>query len=218
MQRSQNLVGGALVATVVLASVLRTIVQVPPSFFGQKAHVFNVLFVKNGWAWTSLPAFLDFYQHPKLQPFLRWASFTASWLVISYGFLGYPSIISIIQHSTMVCSSAIFATAETCALAGHHWAGTDISGHCFLLVHSILYLVEEHRISTLAVHSHFRKYSNLTIFKFSLMFLWYIMFLSTTLYFHSVFENMVGVFFGIIPWILMYAVAEGVDVAKEKLE
>lgn len=140
----------------------------PVNYFARKDNVFNVYFVKVGWAWTTF-AFLSllllqpFYHKSSnlhvrarrtLQALLRYAIVTASWYVMTQWFFG-PSIID--RTFTLTggkCESLnpagaleelkLVVTAAACKDAGGTWrGGHDISGHVFMLVLASAFLAFE---------------------------------------------------------------------------
>ncbi|KAF2139514.1 uncharacterized protein K452DRAFT_289520 [Aplosporella prunicola CBS 121167] len=136
-------------------------VDVAPSYFAQKKNVFNVYFVKKGWAWTTVALFLFVLTHPSLGPpmrplltprraraTLRWAAVTAVWVVVTQWCFGPPLIDTLFRFTGGQCelvrdpearqdlsAPREYVTAATCKLAGGQWkGGHDISGHVFLLI------------------------------------------------------------------------------------
>ena len=142
-----------------------------PSYFARKSNIFNLYFVKIGWAWTTL-AFVffalfhpregcmrsPFVTKPQVQAILRLAVLTVWWIAVSQWFFG-PGLMdrsfrftggacepvspgtTRSPHSTSLES---FTEAE-CKLAGGRWeGGHDISGHVFLLVMSSAALLQEY--------------------------------------------------------------------------
>ena len=136
-----------------------------PSYFAQKRNLFNLLFVKIGWFWTSL-AFLAFlFSHSSVGPpgapvltpkrvraLCRWSLITAWWIVVTQWFFGPPLMdraftltggqceLVATQPDTMSERRRLF-TSAACKLAGGKWqGGYDLSGHVFLLVLGGLFL------------------------------------------------------------------------------
>ncbi|OTA90664.1 hypothetical protein M434DRAFT_397833 [Hypoxylon sp. CO27-5] len=138
-----------------------------PSYFARKDNVFNVLFVKRGWAWISV-AFAAFVAtHPsfvggsngavkRTRAVLRWALVTAWWVLVTQWCFG-PAIIDrgfrFTGGKCEVAQEAVFEgtadkgevfTAAACKAAGGRWSGGhDISGHVFLLVLGSYFLIQE---------------------------------------------------------------------------
>ncbi|RDA83616.1 hypothetical protein CP532_6917 [Ophiocordyceps camponoti-leonardi (nom. inval.)] len=142
-----------------------------PSYFARKANVFNVVFVKRGWGWTTF-AFVFFVlgglrtssassssssssssavvDRLRLQAFLRWGCATAWWVCVTQWCFGPPLIDRGFRWSGGKCEGReedgddFFLTSVACRAAGGRWrGGHDISGHVFLLVLGSLFLVQE---------------------------------------------------------------------------
>ncbi|RDA94784.1 hypothetical protein CP533_4224 [Ophiocordyceps camponoti-saundersi (nom. inval.)] len=136
-----------------------------PSYFARKANVFNVVFVKRGWGWTTF-AFVFFVlaglrpasasatsvvERMRLQACLRWAFATAWWLLVTQWCFGPPIIDRGFRWSGGKCEGReglagdeFLLTSVACRAAGGKWrGGHDISGHVFLLVLGSLFLAQE---------------------------------------------------------------------------
>ena len=106
------------------------------------------------------------------------------------------------------CSNQLIYDIKQCKNANYLWSGFDISGHCFLLLHSSLLLLEE--ISPLLLQNHTAKSNRnfkRNIVSFGgvlLVFLWYVLLLSTCFYFHTILEIYAGSVLGFGYWGLMY--------------
>ncbi|KAF8332643.1 Fat storage-inducing transmembrane protein [Cantharellus anzutake] len=77
------------------------------SYFAQKSNIFNVLFVKNAWGWTSI-AFLTLYatsppEKAKLRRLGRWVVTTFVWAVFASWFFGPALFDRIITASGGQC-------------------------------------------------------------------------------------------------------------------
>lgn len=132
-----------------------------PSYFAQKRNIFNVFFVKKGWAWTTGALLLFLLTHPSLGPpmrpvvtprrlrgALRWALVTGVWVAVTQWFFGPPLIDTMFRFTGGQCElvrdagaraamsdTREYITAATCKVAGGAWkGGHDISGHVFLLI------------------------------------------------------------------------------------
>ncbi|KAK8064691.1 hypothetical protein PG994_007329 [Apiospora phragmitis] len=137
-----------------------------PSYFARKDNLFNVLFVKRGWAWITA-AFVAFaVTHPAVtstpsraaRAGLRWAAVTGWWFLVTQWCFG-PALIDrgfrltggqcAVAESNVVqgdkhAGARDFATAVACKAAGGRWSGGhDISGHVFLLVLGSWFLLQE---------------------------------------------------------------------------
>ncbi|KAF4303635.1 Fat storage-inducing transmembrane protein [Botryosphaeria dothidea] len=87
-----------------------------PSYFAQKKNIFNVFFVKKGWAWTTVALFLFLFTHPSLGPpmrpvltprrvrgVLRWMLVTLAWVFITQWFFGPPLIDTLFRFTGGQC-------------------------------------------------------------------------------------------------------------------
>ncbi|ROV99131.1 hypothetical protein VMCG_06570 [Cytospora schulzeri] len=135
-----------------------------PSYFARKSNVFNVFFVKRGWAWITLAFFAFILTHPafynnaraRLRGMIRWALVTTWWVLVTQWCFG-PAIIDRSFRFTggrcEVAGARIeggeadgkdFVTGMACKAAGGRWSGGhDISGHVFLLVLGSYFLLQE---------------------------------------------------------------------------
>ncbi|KAI5465352.1 inositol phospholipid synthesis and fat-storage-inducing TM-domain-containing protein [Mariannaea sp. PMI_226] len=134
-----------------------------PSYFAQKSNVFNVFFVKRGWAWFSGAFALFIFTHPstavgsrRLRAGLRWAAVTGLWILVTQWCFG-PAIIDrsfrwtggkceLAQREVTMGDTSVgeMLTAVACKAAGGKWkGGHDISGHVFLLTLGTTFLMQE---------------------------------------------------------------------------
>ncbi|KAI0168613.1 inositol phospholipid synthesis and fat-storage-inducing TM-domain-containing protein [Pestalotiopsis sp. NC0098] len=138
-----------------------------PSYFARKNNLFNVLFVKRGWAWVTVAFFVFALTHPrlggnatrKLQAVARWAAVTTWWVLVTQWCFG-PALIDrgfrFTGGKCEVAETAVFEggvegssksdvfTAVACKASGGKWSGGhDISGHVFLLVLGSWFLLQE---------------------------------------------------------------------------
>jgi hypothetical protein len=143
----------------------------PVNYFARKDNIFNVYFVKVGWAWTTL-AFLSLLLTQPLytnscppnlrlrritQALLRYAIVTVSWFLMTQWFFG-PAVIDRTftltggkcEHLDPAAASdglevlKVVVTAAACKTAGGAWhGGHDVSGHVFMLVLSSAFLAFE---------------------------------------------------------------------------
>ncbi|KAI3394486.1 hypothetical protein diail_2620 [Diaporthe ilicicola] len=137
-----------------------------PSYFARKSNVFNVFFVKRGWAWVSVAFFVFLFTHPavsrsaqqKTRGLIRWGLVTTWWVLVTQWCFG-PALIDrsfrftggkcevaeakLEEGGPGVTGTDIF-TAVACKTAGGTWrGGHDISGHVFLLVLGSYFLLQE---------------------------------------------------------------------------
>lgn len=134
-----------------------------PSYFARKSNIFNIVFVKRGWAWNSLAVLAFVFTHASLaaprqkgQAVLRWAGVTVWWILVTQWCFGPPMIDRGFRWTGGKCDIAELGvitgqggtreafTAVACKAAGGRWSGGhDISGHVFLLVLGSAMLMNE---------------------------------------------------------------------------
>lgn len=134
-----------------------------PSYFARKDNLFNVLFVKRGWAWITASFFVFVFTHPALRhngarvrAGVRWGVVTTWWVFVTQWFFGPAIIDRGFRWSGGRCEVAEdmvkegeagakdVMTAAACKASGGSWrGGHDISGHVFLLVLGSFFLVQE---------------------------------------------------------------------------
>lgn len=138
-----------------------------PSYFARKSNLFNILFVKRGWAWISLSFLLFLFTHPTLatasvrrRALTRWALVTGWWLLVTqwcfgaalmdrgFRWTGGQCEVSLVDDSVTNAAAAknldLVASGAACKAAGGHWrGGHDSSGHVFLLVLGSYFLLQE---------------------------------------------------------------------------
>ncbi len=149
------------------------------------------------------------------------------WLTLTTSFV-------LLDEAIGTCSGDDASGRSECLRNGHLWEGFDISGHIFLLTYCILVLTEEtagirwevwslyedmwmqehqvvnkmsderkeqllilHRLSTWPV-------SLLELLATAQVILWTVMLTTTSLFFHSVFEKLLGFVLGCLAWYLTY--------------
>ncbi|CAL3971914.1 hypothetical protein PZA11_005161 [Diplocarpon coronariae] len=141
-----------------------------PSYFAKKSNVFNVFFVKQGWAWVTIGYLFFLFTHPstgpssltltqkRLRGIVRYSLVTTWWIFVTQWFFGPPIIdrgftltggqCELVQEADAgnvgMDSARQFVTGVACKAVGGKWAGGhDISGHVFLLVLGSMFLFEE---------------------------------------------------------------------------
>ncbi|KAI1759329.1 inositol phospholipid synthesis and fat-storage-inducing TM-domain-containing protein [Hypoxylon sp. FL1150] len=138
-----------------------------PSYFARKDNIFNVLFVKRGWAWISVSFAVFVLTHPgfrrssssttkTIRAAARWLLVTAWWALVTQWCFGPPLIDRGFRFTGGRCEVAAEAveegvadkadafTAAACRASGGRWSGGhDISGHVFLLVLGSYFLLQE---------------------------------------------------------------------------
>jgi hypothetical protein len=142
-----------------------------PSYFAKKSNIFNLYFVKQGWAWITLSYFFFLFTHPSTGPpatlvltprrirgALRWAIVTAWWIFVTQWFFGPPIIdrgflltggqCQLLEQAEAgnvdMDNARQLLTGVACKAVGGKWSGGhDISGHVFLLVLGSMFLLQE---------------------------------------------------------------------------
>lgn len=144
--------------------------SVAPSYFAKKNNIFNIFFVKRGWAWFTLSYIFFLFSHPstgpsgyqlsskRLRGLIRFGMVTLWWIFVTQWFFGPPIIDRGFTLTGGFCELIDFgdtrseyledkrfiSTAVTCKAVGGQWkGGHDISGHVFLLVMGSMFLFEE---------------------------------------------------------------------------
>lgn len=189
------------------------------TYFSNKGNIFNVYFVKLGWLWTTFLSLVHFIliewqfidrDRRGRRALGRYIVATVYWYIMTQSFLG-PSIVDRFFVATgggctITADNGISILQQSaCRKLGGQWTGGhDISGHCVLLIHASLYLIEETRwywdikIRQSMVNT-WR--TNVAIGAvLSLLFIWWWMVAMTSVYFHGHRELLSGTFFGIFGW------------------
>ncbi len=144
-----------------LASLAAAAQAQAPSYFARKDNLFNVLFVKKGWAWITGAFFVFLFTHPSLKADaaarwragIRWAAVTGWWVVVTRWFFGPGLVDRGFLWTGGVCEivpvvggekGVVVGSAVECKGMGGRWkGGHDVSGHVFLLVLGSWFLVQE---------------------------------------------------------------------------
>lgn len=134
-----------------------------PNYFARKSNLFNVIFVKRGWAWVTLAFTAFVLTHPavattprRARAALRWLATTGAWFLVTQWCFG-PALIDrgfrwtggrceFAEREVVMGDTSLgeMVTAVACKAAGGKWkGGHDISGHVFLLVLGTIFLVQE---------------------------------------------------------------------------
>jgi hypothetical protein len=130
----------------------------------------------------------------------RWVLATFYWLAIRSMFDG----INVMTGGK--CSTDGYFTQSSCRRTGGLWSqGFDISGHSFLLSHSILFLMEELSVYlnkpgawTQASRYPAVRYSVIGVG--TIVSIWWLMLLYTGVYHHEFLENLLGMTIGMAYW------------------
>jgi hypothetical protein len=120
------------------------------NYLAQSSNVFNQYFVKFGWAWTLL-ASLPFVLMTSLVYTGRNLSHVKNHitrvLIATLGWYVFTSIFDFVETKTGQCSNKLFMHKIDCRKNKHEWLyGFDISGHTFILMHSLFLMIEEVKI------------------------------------------------------------------------
>ncbi|KAF3928849.1 hypothetical protein ABW20_dc0101430 [Dactylellina cionopaga] len=157
-------------ATVVLGSLYSIVSPYgqSASYFSRKSNIFNVLFVKIGWFWTTAAFLVHIFnlRHPnasqaRIKAVIRWGLATFAWILVTQWFFGPPLMDRTFTLTGGVCRpnyelyqapgnhrftinvEEAFSSAA-CKVAGGKWdGGHDLSGHAFMLTHASLFLWAE---------------------------------------------------------------------------
>ncbi|KAF9972525.1 conserved oligomeric Golgi complex component [Actinomortierella ambigua] len=146
-----------------------------------------------------------------VQALARWALATAYWWIIVQWFFGPSLFDRIFVISGGSCSVEQAFTSHHCRRQGGVWSGGhDISGHMFLLTHACLFLIEELSVFwnvseawNVLAHRQAARYA--VYAASSVAALWWWMLLMTSVYYHALPENILGLLFGMLFWACTYA-------------
>lgn len=135
--------------TVLLGQLIHICTGDVDNYFTNKYNVFNLLFVKQGWAWTLALVAVFIFQHYgfSIKVALRVAMATIWWYVFTQRFFGLPLMDRVFLWTGGGCNYELNYDLELDIVVGSimcrkmqgTWiGGHDPSGHVFLLVHSSL--------------------------------------------------------------------------------
>ncbi|KAI9503563.1 inositol phospholipid synthesis and fat-storage-inducing TM-domain-containing protein, partial [Coemansia spiralis] len=179
------------------------------SIWASRRNPLNRYFAKLAWAWTTalfLGAVAAASRHRSpaatLRHLTRYALATLYWVVMTQWFFGPPLFDRLFLHTGGVCMlpppphaqppAVSTNSLKSCRSAGGSWVGGhDISGHCFLLLHSALFLVEE---AAAAIHW------IVVAGTVGLICIWALMLYFTAKYFHGIEELVTGTLLGVGYW------------------
>ncbi|XP_040913214.1 acyl-coenzyme A diphosphatase FITM2 [Toxotes jaculatrix] len=204
-----------------VGSVLKKLDVVPQTYFSNSRNALNVYFVKVSWGWTLL--LLTPFVLLSNSSFSRSVSFlgrrllslavaTAVWYICTETFFYIEDMTgSCYETSIEGVINKEFISKATCRGAGFHWNGYDISGHSFILSYSSLFIMEEMApmasVKTANLSALPRLVLNLLYVALNLIvMIWVWMFSCTSIYFHDLFQNLIGTMFGLLGWHLTYRV------------
>jgi len=211
---------------VFFVSLLTDIQRPMKSYFSDKNNALNQYFVKLGWGWTLsavlvLVLLTKIIEHKELRnlssAIIRLSLATAYWYICANGFVW-------IDGATSSCTNPKAVTKSSCIEEGHTWIGFDISGHCFLLAFCSSVINEEsqvlHQVSKRidSIERNNTSSSKETSISYRILIrlimvclvfltiIWEVMLFSTSLYFHTTVQKMLGLLFAIVGWFVIYRV------------
>lgn len=210
----------------------------PSSYFAHATNLLNLVFVKNGWAWTTI-AFL--WHATRLRPALRrgaalrWVAATVAWILVTQWAFGPALTDRTMTLTGGVCelaadaaggaTDAEFAGSKTQAAAiltnaackklhGKFRGGHDLSGHVFLLTHASLFLIYEVLLPVFVTGSDSRTTAP-TRAAGAVVVGWWWMLLMTAAYFHTPKEKFTGLVTGLVSWLCVYKIAPALPVVAD---
>lgn len=142
-----NLKVALYLGSLFLISLIGDFMPYPKTYFARSDNLFNVYFVKMGWAWTLVLSL----------PFLFMTSYTLCCgdiqkmmkhhlpriIIATFFWFVWTKLFNVIENAYGHCNNRKFDSKSTCLKAGAFWNGFDISGHAFILIYSSLVLIEE---------------------------------------------------------------------------
>ncbi|CAJ0642360.1 2197_t:CDS:2 [Entrophospora sp. SA101] len=156
---------GFIVLFYILVVFVGLVSRLEETYYQSKNNVFNRIFAKNGWFWTTVVygAYLAMNENERQGEklgfsILRYIASTGYWYIITQKTLFGPSVFDMIftmsggncrfnedteNFSNYGKTNDINSSYQCKQLKGEWINGHDASGHCFLLVHSSLFLLEE---------------------------------------------------------------------------
>ncbi|VDM98901.1 unnamed protein product [Thelazia callipaeda] len=204
---------------VLLLSLTAIFVRFPDHYyFVQKDNILNHYFVKLSWFWTCIVV-CPFIWHVSVATgqslfgiilnLSRMVVATITWYYCTHGF-------SIFERMTGYCHGSKLSPRSSCAGDGGKWVpGFDISGHCFILIYSILIMCEEalaFRHITFSHRSQRTPVQNENLIKIyflsmcALHLLWDFELLISALYYHHIIHKIMGSLVAILCWYFTYHV------------
>lgn len=144
-----NLKVALYLGSLFLISLIGDFMPYPKTYFARSDNMFNVYFVKLGWAWTLLLSspFLFMTSYilccGDIQKILR--QHLPRIFIATFFWFVWTKLFNVIENAYGSCNNRKFDSKSTCLKAGAFWNGFDISGHAFILIYSSLVLIEEAR-------------------------------------------------------------------------
>ncbi|KAJ2873611.1 hypothetical protein GGH93_003102 [Coemansia aciculifera] len=191
--------------------------------WASKRNPLNTYVAKFAWAWTTtLFAAMLLTAIAPPRAVLRYALATLYWLAMTRWFFGPPLFDRLFVRTGGECQLSTAAPADSpysmsaCRAAGGAWAGGhDVSGHCFLLLHSGLFLAEEVLVPLLLLSSSLHPQARtaspaarwaVVAATLGLVAVWLLMLFFTAKYFHGFDELVSGSLLGVAYWFAVYRV------------
>ena len=226
---------------ILLGSLLQLLDVVPDSIFAYNFNPANQYLAKLSWLWTLIFILAALTITAPLYSGLKWKMTIRHFSRLVIGHLVWycgTYMLNLMDNALGKCTVDTFNTYRTCTKAGHTWNGFNISGHTFLLTYCILIITEEASNVKLEVWDGFslqdnrvfdklgpqaklwliywwRKVGGLVevteIYGLSLVLVWILMVTTTSLYFHTFLEKMIGFFFGVGCWYVSYDLVYGIS-------
>ncbi|KAJ2103377.1 hypothetical protein IW146_008887 [Coemansia sp. RSA 922] len=188
--------------------------------WADKRNPLNTYVAKFAWAWTTtLFAAMLLTAIAPPRAVLRYALATLYWLAMTRWFFGPPLFDRLFVRTGGECQVSPAAahtpySMSACRAAGGAWAGGhDVSGHCFLLLHSGLFLAEEVLVPLLLLASSFDRQTHtaspvarwaVVAATLCLVGVWLLMLFFTAKYFHGLDELLSGSLLGVAYWFAVY--------------
>eukprot|EP00088_Acartia_fossae_P036538 TRINITY_DN3775_c1_g1_i1.p1 TRINITY_DN3775_c1_g1~~TRINITY_DN3775_c1_g1_i1.p1 ORF type:complete len:251 (-),score=0.01 TRINITY_DN3775_c1_g1_i1:254-1006(-) len=202
------------------------------TIFADRHNFVNVYLVKYSWGWTSMAVGSYLLHESLLKPkdvegprisLLSIAMQLFLGTTVWYTFAA--NLFPWIEEGTGICQASHLDTKRACRRAGYVWTGLDISGHCFLLLWNILFILENITPLTSSISTRDstkpsgdsknqpnakRNGSYVTVQNFFilllgfLIFTWEVMLMSTALHFHTTAEKFLGCSIALISWFMVY--------------
>ena len=227
---------GIYLMAIIICSLIKDFKLIPPNYYlSYKQNIFNKYFVKLGWGWTLAV----------ITPFVLMTSSVYNCLnlisiknhlirifLATIFWFTFTSIFEYIDNQTGNCALNDFKTKMLCKKNQQEWVnGFDISGHTFLLMHSLFLMNEESVVFSLwtkyydnlenkeklessnerfykqakDLHQKVTPFVKLNfIFIGLLSILWEVMLLSTCLFFHTMMHKLLAACCAIGVWFLTY--------------
>ncbi|KAG1809422.1 uncharacterized protein BJ212DRAFT_1484540 [Suillus subaureus] len=194
-------------------------------YFANKSNILNLYFIKRAWGWTSA-AFLTLWltspPHKRtVHRVVKWGVETAAHSSFGGRVHGHPPVGTVFTVPYEYCFTRTAISREThpSLFVGSFaesslWVpddrlpvlprlrkGHDVSGHVFLLTMSVLFLVDQIRVS-LRARTWSLAHACAVAFNIVLVAIWLFAISTTSVYFHSPFEKFTGYLLGVAGYIV----------------